>query len=100
MTSTTKNEQLSSNQTSDSHSQSWVEPSPNWLEAIKEWKWLWQVNVHGVGTIFALIAFFAIICLVLCRKTIFTRHRVHIAVMNTALVTTGFLRSLILFWDP
>ena len=33
-------------------------------------------------------------------QTIFTRQRVHRAVMNLALLVAGFLRSLILFWDP
>ena len=91
---------LPSNKTSDSPPRSWVEPSPNWLEAIKEWKWLWEVHIYGFGTIFTLIAFFGLVCLLAGRKTIFTRQRVHIAFMNTALITTGFIRALILFWDP
>ena len=93
------------NQTRDTFStppppQSWVEPSPNWLEAIKEWKWLWEAHIYGFGIVFALIAFFAIIYLVVCYKFIFTKHRMHIAVMNLALIAAGSLRSLILFWDP
>lgn len=100
MNSSITKTQFLSNQTRDSSPRSWVEPSPNWLEAIKEWKWLWEVHVYGFGTIFALIAFYAMICLVVCRKAIFTRHRIHLAVMNASLAVTGFLRSLILFWDP
>ena len=91
---------LPSNETSGLPPRSWVEPSPNWLEAIKAWKWLWGVHIYGFGTMFALIAFFGMICLFAGRKTIFTRQRVHIAFMNTALITTGLIRSLILFWDP
>ena len=79
---------------------SWAEPSPNWLEAINEWSWLWKVHVYGYGTIFALIAFVAACYLVVSHKATFTRHRVHLAVMNIALFTTGFLRALILYWDP
>ena len=100
MNSSNTQAKFHSNETSDSSPRSWVEPSPNWLEAIQQWKWLWEVHVYGFGTIFVLIAFFAMICLAICRKAIFTRHRVHLALMNTALVTTGFCRSLILFWDP
>ena len=100
MNSSRRKEQLSSNQTSDLSPRSWVEPSPNWLESIKEWNWLWQAHVYGFGTIFALIAFVAILCLVVGRKAIFTRHRVHLAVMNATLVITGFFRFLILYWDP
>ena len=84
----------------ESSRRSWAEPSPNWLEAIKEWKWLWGVHVYGFGTIFSLITFIAIFYLVVSRKTTFTRHRVHLAVMNIALFFSGFLRALILFWDP
>ncbi len=79
---------------------SWAEPSPNWLEAIEEWNWLWEVHIYGYGTIFAVIAFAAAVYLIVSRKATFTKHRVHLAVMNIALFTTGFLRALILFWDP
>ena len=100
MNSSVKKERVSSNHTSDSSLRSWAEPSPNWLEAIKEWNWLWKVHVYGFGAIFVLIAFFAVFYHVVSRKTIFRRHGVHLAVMNTALFITGFLRALILFWDP
>ncbi|KAJ7363378.1 hypothetical protein OS493_011666 [Desmophyllum pertusum] len=100
MNSSLKKETFSSNQTDDSSQRSWAEPSPNWLEAIKKWNWLWEVHIYGFGTIFVLIAFFALFYLVVSRKTTFTRHRVHLAVMNIALFTTGFFRSLILFLDP
>ena len=86
MNSSNTQAKFHSNETSDSSPRSWVEPSPNWLEAIQQWKWLWEVHVYGFGTIFVLIAFFAMICLAICRKAIFTRHRVHLALMNTALV--------------
>ncbi|KAJ7360614.1 hypothetical protein OS493_015722 [Desmophyllum pertusum] len=100
MNSSFKKETFSSNQTDDSSQRSWAEPSPHWLEAIKEWNWLWEVHIYGFGTIFVLIAFFALFYLVVSRKTAFTRHGVHLAVMNIALFTSGFFRSLILFWDP
>lgn len=100
MTSSTKEDLFPSNFTSDSPPQSWVEPSPDWFEAIKEWKWLWEVHVYGFATIFASIAFFAFICLVASRKAIFTKQRAHMAVMNAALVSAGAFRSFILFWDP
>ncbi|XP_068682823.1 uncharacterized protein [Montipora foliosa] len=90
-----------SNETSEYQSpDSWVEPSPNWLVAIKEWKLLWHLHVYGFATVFALIAFFAITCIVVSRKAILKKQRAHFAVMNSALVVTGFLRSLVLFWDP
>lgn len=78
----------------------WAEPSPNWLIAIQEWNWLWKAHIYGYGTIFALIAVFAAFYLVISRKATFTKHRAHLAVMNISLFTTGFLRALILFWDP
>ncbi|XP_078364969.1 uncharacterized protein LOC144649352 [Oculina patagonica] len=100
MNTSIKKETIFPNDTGDSSLRSWAEPSPNWLEAIKEWKWLWVVHVYGFGTIFVLIAFFAMFYLVVSRKTTFTRHRVHLAVMNIALFTAAFFRALILFWDP
>ena len=100
MNTSVKKETLSPNNTDDSSLRSWAEPSPNWLEAIKEWNWLWEVHVYGFGTIFALIALFAVLYLIYSRKTTFSRHRVHLAVMNTALLIAGFFRALILFWDP
>ena len=100
MNSSVKKETVSSNHTIDSSLCSWAEPSPNWLEASKEWNWLWKVHVYGFGAIFVLIAFFAVIYHAVSRKTTFRRDGVHLAVMNTALFITGFLRALILFWDP
>ena len=100
MNSSVKQELSSPNHTDDSSLRSWAEPSPNWLEAIKEWNWLWKVHVYGFGIISVLIAFFATFYLVISRKTTFTRHRAHLAVMNIALFTAAFLRALILFWDP
>lgn len=90
-----------SNETSHSKSpNSWVEPSPNWLIAKREWRWLWDAHVYGFGAVFALIATFSIICTVFNRKAIFKRRRVHFAVMHSALAVSGFLRSVILFWNP
>ena len=106
MTTDTGKEKLdqfsSTNQsaTGDSSLRNWAEPSPNWVEAIKEWKWLWTAHIYGFGTIFVLIASYAIFCFIASRKTVLTRHRVHRVVMNIALFFTGFLRALILFWDP
>ena len=100
-TTTKQNHNIFSNYTpSDSSPRVWVEPSPNWLEALKKLKWLWEVHVYGFGLIFLIVALYAIACLIASHKTIFTRHRVHRAVMNIALLIAGFLRSLILFWDP
>ena len=98
--SDTNKETVFPNRTGDPSLHSWAEPSPNWFEAIQEWNWLWKVHVFGFGTIFALIAFFAVFYLIASRKTTLTRHGVHLAVMNTALFTAGFLRALILLWDP
>ena len=100
MNTSVKKETVAPNSTSDSSLRSWAEPSPNWLEAIKEWSWLWEVHIYGFGTIFVLITLFAVFYLVYSRKTTFSRQRVHLAVMNIALFTAGFLRALILFWDP
>ena len=100
MNTSLKKETVSPNYTGDSSLRSWAEPSPNWLEAIKEWNWLWEVHIYGFGTIFVLITLFAVFYLIYSRKTTFSRQRVHLAVMNTALFTAGFLRALILFWDP
>ena len=94
-----KRETASPNDTGDSSPDGWAEPSPNWLEAIKEWNWLWELHVYGFGTLFVLISFFAMFYLVVSRKTTFTRHRVHLAVLNIALFTAAFFRALILFWD-
>lgn len=100
MNTSVKKETLSPNYTGDSSLRSWAEPSPNWLEAIKEWNWLWEVHIYGFGTIFVLITLFAVFYLIYSRKTTFSKHRVHLAVMNIALLTAGFFRALILFWDP
>lgn len=100
MNSSVEKETLLPNYTGDSLLRSWAEPSPNWLEAIKEWTWLWEVHIYGFGTIFGLIALFAVLYLIFSRKTTFSKHRVHLAVMNIALFTAGFFRALILFWDP
>lgn len=100
MNTSVKKETLSPNYTGDSSLRSWAEPSPNWLEAIKEWNWLWEVHIYGFGTIFVLIALFALFYLIYSRKTTFSKHRVHLAAMNIALLTAGFFRALILFWDP
>lgn len=89
------------NYTSDSSiARSWPEPSPTWLKAIQEWNWLWKAHIYGYGAIFALIAVFAAFYLVVSRKATFTKHRAHLAIMNISLFTSGFLRALILFWDP
>ena len=100
MNTSVKKKTLSPNYTGDSPLRSWAEPSPKWLEAIKEWNWLWEVHIYGFGTIFVLIALFAMLYLIYSRKTTFSKDRVHLAVMNIALFTAGFLRALILLWDP
>ena len=85
---------------SDPFQRPWVEPSPNWIKALKKLKWLWELHVYGFAMLFVAVAFYSAVCLIASHKTIFTRHRVHRAVMNLALLVAGFLRSLILFWDP
>ena len=90
----------SNESTGDNLLLNWAEPSPNWLEAIEEWDWLWLAHVYGFGGIFVLVASYAIRRFIASRKTVLTQHRVHRAVMNIALLVAGFLRSLILFWDP
>ena len=85
---------------SDPFQRPWVEPSPNWIKALKKLKWLWELHVYGFAMLFVAVAFYSAVCLIASHKTIFTRQRVHRAVMNLALLVAGFLRSLILFWDP
>ena len=91
---------LSNFSPSDPLHRTWVESSPNWIEALKKLKWLWELHVYGFAMLFVAVAFYSAVCLIASHKTIFTRHRVHRAVMNLALLVAGFLRSLILFWDP
>ena len=85
---------------SDPFQRPWVEPSPNWIKALKKLKWLWELHVYGFAMLFVAVAFYSAVCLIASHKTIFTRQRVHRVVMNLALLVAGFLRSLILFWDP
>lgn len=99
MNTSVQKETASPNYAGDSSLRSWAEPSPNWLEAIKEWNWLWEVHIYGFGTIFVLITVFAMLYLIYSGKTTFSRQKLHLAVMNTALFTAGVLRALILFWD-
>lgn len=78
----------------------WVEPSPNWLIAKRELRWLWDAHVYGFGAIFALIATFSIIFIVCKRGAIFKKRKAHFAVMLSVLAVAGFLRSVVLLWDP
>ena len=90
----------SNESTGDNLLRKWAEPSPNWLKAIKEWNWLWKAHVYGFGGLFVLVTLYAIMCCIASRKTVLTQHRAHRTVMNFILLVAGFLRSLILFWDP
>ena len=91
---------LSNFSPSDPLHRTWVESSPNWIEALKKLKWLWELHVYGFAMLFVAVAFYSAVCIIASHKTIFTWQRVHRAVMNLALLVAGFLRSLILFWDP
>ena len=79
---------------------SWPEPSPEWSSAIEEWGWMWFAHVYGFGSMFALMMLYAFFSLYRFRKTLFARQKVHLRVMNFALMAAGFGRCLALFWDP
>ena len=61
---------------------------------------LWKAHVYGFEGLFVLVALYAIMCFIASRKTVLAQHRAHRTVMNFILLVAGFLRSLILFWDP
>ncbi|XP_067031964.1 uncharacterized protein [Acropora muricata] len=90
-----------SNETSHSkYPNSRVEPSPNWLIAKRELGWLWDAHVYGFAAIFALIATFSVTFIVCKRGAIFKKRKAHFAVMVSALAVAGFLRSVVLLWNP
>ena len=78
----------------------WPEPSPEWSSAIEEWGWIWFAHVYGFGSLFVLMALYAFSSLYRFRKTSLARQKVHLRVMNFALMAAGFGRCLALFWDP
>ena len=90
----------SANNTNASISRLWPEPSPNWLEAIKEWKWLWQVHIYGFGSLFLVMALYVGFSLIRDRKKALMGHRTHFTAMDIMLQITGLVRSVILYWDP
>lgn len=90
----------SANNTNASISRLWPEPSPNWLEAIKEWRWLWQVHIYGFGSLFLVMALYVGFSLIRDRKKALMGHRTHFTAMDIMLQITGLVRSVILYWDP
>ena len=78
----------------------WPEPSPEWSSAIGEWGWIWFAHIYGFGSLFVLMTLYAFASLYRFRKTLFAKQKVHLRVMNFALMTAGFGRCLALFWDP
>lgn len=80
--------------------QTWPEPSPEWSSAIEEWGWMWFAHVYGFASLFALMTMYAFSSLCRFRKTFFAKQKVHLRVMNFALMAAGFGRCLALFWDP
>ena len=56
--------------------------------------------MYGLAAIFALVATFSIISIVCKRGAIFKKRKGHFAVMLSALAVAGFLRSIVLLWDP
>ena len=77
-----------------------VKPSPNWLIAKRELRWLWDAHVYGFGAIFTLVATFSVISIVCKRGAIFKKRKAHFAVMLSASAVAGFFRSIVLLWDP
>lgn len=84
----------------NNHKTTWPEPFPEWSSAIEEWGWMWFVHVYGFGSLFVLMTLYAFYSLYRFRKTFFARQKVHLRVMNFALMAAGFGRCLALFWDP
>lgn len=78
----------------------WPEPFPEWSEALKDWGWVWFAHVYGFGSLFVVLTLYAFCSLCRFRKTFFAKHKIHLLVMNHALIVAGLGRSLGLFWDP
>lgn len=77
-----------------------AEPGPDWPVAKQKWGLAWEIHWIGLGLLFALLALWSMVGLVLARyKTSFARKPLFVAI-TILLVIIGVTRALYLLIDP
>ena len=77
-----------------------AEPLPQWDEALKTWKWAWDLHWAGLGTLFSLVALYAVWSIVIMGSGKNKRRQPLSLAINILLIILGSTRALFLFINP
>lgn len=78
-----------------------VEPSPDWPHARHIYGWAWDLHVYPLGSLFAVVAFYSLMCILqLCRLPNPRPIRCFFSLLHFLVFLFGSSRAVFLFLDP
>ncbi|OQV23465.1 hypothetical protein BV898_02585 [Hypsibius exemplaris] len=78
-----------------------AQPLPSWDEARELFGWAWEVHIYGLGSAFAVLALYCLICVLqLCRHSTTRAVRCYFILLHVILCCFGVSRAVFLLLDP